>query len=138
MIRLVVEGLHSNRVGDRALGAVMSALLADGYVVLMPIGEHRYDLVIEREGRFHRVQVSRLRKDCVVFNCYSTNGSTSVRRRYTADEIDFFGVYCRDLRQCYLVPLLDVGQEGRLRTTVARNGQQGLRMATTYEIPKPM
>jgi hypothetical protein len=130
--------MHSNRVGDQSVGVVMAALIEAGYTVLLPFGEFRYDLVTEKDGVFRRVQVKtgRLQNGVVVFNGYSTNGSTAMRAFYDESQIDDYGVYCPALRRSYLVPAKEVASyEGRLRVDPTRNNQQrGIRLAAPYEL----
>jgi hypothetical protein len=55
----------------------MHDLVRAGYLVSIPFGEdHRYDLVVEKDGILSRVQVKtgRLRNGVVMFNCYSSHG----------------------------------------------------------------
>jgi hypothetical protein len=62
---------HPKDVGDRSTLAIMAALQACGYAVLMPFGENtRYDLVIDSGARLSRVQckTGRLRNGSVIFN----------------------------------------------------------------------
>lgn len=50
------------------------------------------------------------------------------------EDVDFFGVYCHDRGEVYLVPVMDVPLRGaHLRLEPARNGQQsGVRWASQY------
>jgi hypothetical protein len=64
-------------IGDRSTLAVMIALGGAGYRFLVPMGENtRYDLVIDDQGRFSRVQckTGRLRRGAVRFNACSFYG----------------------------------------------------------------
>lgn len=81
-----------------------------GFAVLMPYGDsERYDFVIEKNGRFFRIQSK-------PWAYTTTNGSiaitTSSSRKtssgtkktyYTEDEIDFFSTMFND--RCYLIPV---------------------------------
>jgi hypothetical protein len=63
-----------------------------------------------------------------------------IRKGY-AGEADLFGVYCRELQKCYLVPVEDVPTTACcLRIDPPRNGQRnGIRWADGYEIrPEPV
>lgn len=129
---------NTKRTGDLSELRLMHDLVRAGYLVSIPFGEdHRYDLVIEKNGVFSRVQVKtgRLRKGVVLFNCYSshTHRGGAACRRYT-NEIDYFGVYCPELDATYLVPITDVPvQQGMLRVEPAKNGQwRKLRWASRY------
>ncbi len=99
-----------------------------GYCVSKPYGEAcRYDLLIDDEEKIWRVQVKtgRLRQGAIVFKTYSSrfHRKGGHCRPYTAKDIDFFGVYCPDLRSGYLVPIEDVRPtSGSLRFYPAKNG----------------
>lgn len=129
---------NTKRVGDISELRVMHDLVRAGYLVSIPFGEdHRYDIVIEKDGVLSRVQVKtgRLRKGVVIFNCSSSHahrGGPSYRM-YT-DEIDFFGVYCPQLDSTYLIPIAEVPVSlGMLRVEPAKNGQwRKLRWAERY------
>jgi hypothetical protein len=58
-----------------------------------------------------------------------------VRKGYVG-QVDLFGVYCPQVKKCYLVPVAIAPATGcYLRVTPARNGQRrGIRRAADYEI----
>ena len=61
---------NSKSVGDITQSQVMAALLKHGKNVLMPFGDNcRYDLVVEQEGLFFRIQckTGRMSRGAVVF-----------------------------------------------------------------------
>lgn len=129
---------NTKRVGDLSELRLMHDLVRAGYLVSIPFGEdHRYDLVIEKDGVFKSVQVKtgRLRKGVVLFNCYSshTHRRGAACRKYT-NEIDYFGVYCPDLDSSYLIPIAELPvQQGMLRVRPTLNGQHTkLRWADKY------
>jgi hypothetical protein len=106
----------------------------------MPVGESaRYDLVIDKEGKFSRVQVKtgRLRNGVILFNAYSSHyhRKSSSCKPYT-DEIDFFGVYCPELSSVYLIPIAATARlSGTMRVHPTRNGQSSqVRWAQPYLI----
>jgi hypothetical protein len=133
---------NTKRVDDISEARVIAALVEAGFQLLLPFGEnHRYDIAIDFEGKFYRVQVKsgRVRGGVVEFNCYSshTHRGGSSCRRYIG-EIDFFGVYCAQLGKTYLVPLEDVGSSGSLRIKPCENSQKKkIRWAEPYVIPGP-
>jgi hypothetical protein len=122
---------------------VMAALAEAGYRILVPYGEQcRYDIAIERDGRFQRVQVKtgRVRRGVVLFNAYSSHyhrrgGST----RYYRGEIDAFAICDRESGAVYLVASGEIGTSGSLRVTATRNCQRkNARWAEGYRIaPRP-
>lgn len=132
----------TKRVGDIAEARVIAALVEAGFKLLLPFGEnHRYDIAIDVEGSFHRIQVKsgRVRRGVVLFNCYSSHfhrGGTSCRSY--AGEVDFFGVYCAQLQTTYLVPIEHVRLSGCLRIEPCENAQlKKIRWAEPYRIPGP-
>lgn len=120
--------LSPHDIGNRSEVFFIHRCMECGYVVLKPFGEQRYDVVIEdANGRFWRIQIKtgRLRKDgeCVEFSTSSAQRGSYARRTYTQSEIDFYGVYCRELGKCYLVPITDASnkQQFWLRLTSSPN-----------------
>ena len=138
----VVSFLRDTKsVGELSEIIVAAELARAGYGVALPLGENRrYDLIVDKDGVLSRVQVKtgRLRYGAVLFNCYSshTHRSGTACRSYEG-EVDFFGVYCAELRSVYLVPIADVARvRGSLRLTATRSGQsRKVRWAQAYLLP---
>ena len=89
---------HPVDVGLRTEGAILSELHKRGYHILLPFGQNqRYDLVLDIDGSFLRVQckTGRLRNGCVEFSARSVRANTKriVIRDYKG-EIDLFMVHC--------------------------------------------
>lgn len=132
---------HPVDVGLRTEAVVTSRLLAAGIKVLQPCGfNHRYDLVLDLEGRFVRAQVKtgRLRDGKVVFKTCSVRSNTqgSVLRAYDA-EIDLFLVYCAATNGIYAVPV-DQAPRGAMSLRVAETANKqavGIRWASEYAVP---
>jgi hypothetical protein len=136
---------HPKEIGDRTALAVMFALREIGYELSVPFGENtRYDLVIDDGERLARVQckTGRIRNGAVVFktcSSYAHHPNPRKRFRQYEDEIDFYGVYCRDNGCVYLVPIADVlnRSQALLRVEPARNFQEKrVRQAARYEIAR--
>jgi hypothetical protein len=132
---------HPVEVGQRTEAIVLAELVKRGYRVLVPFGvNHRYDLVIDGDDGFIRVQckTGRLRDGAIRFSVRSiqTNTRTSLKRTYVG-EADIFLVYCPETGCTYAVPVEDApGDCMYLRVTPARNGQiRGLHWAKDYELP---
>jgi len=134
---------HPKDIGDRTTLAVMTALHAAGFGVLLPFGENsRYDLAIDDGSRLARVQckTGRLRNGAVWFNACSTyahHHSATAQTRPYFGEVDFFAIHCGETGSVYLIPIegLRIRRQGALRVAPARNGQRrGIRPARTYEI----
>lgn len=125
-------------VGEVSEGMVLAALLRARKVVLQPFGNNqRYDLVVEEDGRFLRIQckTGRVKKNgsVLVFNACST---TSGENRDYRGQIELFGVYASDLDKVYLVPVDVVSRtEASLRLTPPSNNQlKGVRYASEFEL----
>jgi PD-(D/E)XK endonuclease len=125
--------------------AIMAALQAQGYAILVPFGENtRYDLVIDNGACLSRVQckTGRLRNGSVRFNTcssYSHHQNPAVEKRTYEGEIDEFAVFCPDTCGVYLLPIEDVRatRVATLRVDPARNHQRkGVRLAAAYEIAR--
>jgi hypothetical protein len=137
-----------NRIGAISQAKVIAALVEAGKVVLSPVvNVHPYDLVIEEGGRFSRVQckTGRLFRGAVCFRPHRLRAAkreTGWQRRVTSyrGDVDFFGVYCPENDQVYLVPIEAAGDRiCTLRVAPARNGQnKNIRWAREYLVrPDP-
>jgi hypothetical protein len=136
------ESMNTKDIGERSEGQVLAALLSAGKVVLMPFGDNqRYDFVIDDAGKFLRVQckTGHLREGSVIFaTCSSSvHRRGGIRRTYDGD-VDFFGVYCPEMRSCYLIPIVELRGKTRnasLRVDEPKNGQKkGVRWAKDFLI----
>lgn len=131
--------MNSKTVGERTEAIILAELLKAGYVVLLPFGDNqRYDMVVEIDGAFKRVQCKTARPKLGTLN-FKTCSTYAHRGRPTRGyrgEADLFGVYSPDTGKAYLVPVDEVGEvEGTLRLEPSRNGQtRGIRMAEKYVI----
>ena len=133
---------NTSHAGEVCRTQVIAALTLQGKTVLLPLGDfQRYDLVIDDEGRFLRVQckMGKLSNGAVSFHPCSVDSRSKqggcIRKGY-AGEVDLFGVYCPDNGKCYLVPVQDAPVTGCfLRVTPPKNGQKTrIRWAEQYEI----
>lgn len=121
---------------------MIAALVRLGYRVLRPLSSNqRYDLVLDLDGEFLRVQckTGRLRNGAIVFStrsCRSNRNGIYVRS-YT-DEADVFVVHCPETDRIYAVPVGESGvlKAASLRVTAPANGQtKGIRWAADDELP---
>jgi hypothetical protein len=136
---------HPKAKGDKSTLAVMLALQEIGLPFLVPLGENtRYDLVLEREAEFARVQckTGRLRNGAVLFatcSCYGHHRNPGTARRGYEGQVDYFAVYCPQTCGVYLVPISEVPNRvsTALRVSPPRNNQRRfIRLAADYEIAK--
>jgi hypothetical protein len=128
--------------GERSTGAILGALVREGRTVLLPFGDNqRYDLVVEENGSFVRVQckTARLIENGRVleFATCSSRWDHKPRRDYRG-QADLFGVYSPELDRIYLVPVESVGKTAAyLRLVPCKNKQkQAIRYASDFEFPR--
>jgi hypothetical protein len=133
---------HPVDVGDRTEAIVIAALVRRGYKVLRPLSANqRYDLVLDLDGAFLRVQckTGRLRNGAIVFSTRScrSNRNRIYVRSYT-DEADVFIVHCPETDRIYAVPVGESGvlKAASLRVDAPANQQvKGIRWAADHELP---
>lgn len=130
---------NTKEVGDTAVAGVLASLLKKGNVILLPFGDsQRYDLVIENNGEFFRIQCKngRVRNGCIRFNTSSTEWYGGHRRKNYKGQVDYFGIYCPELDKTYLVPVEHIGEtQGILRITPPKNNQtKFVRWCKDYEM----
>jgi len=104
--------MNSKAIGERSEAAVMASLLKAAEVVLFPFGDNqRYDLVLDRDGVFVRIQVKtgRLKNGAIGFNLCSSYAHRGRGTRNYRGQCEFFGVFCPELDEVYLVPVEAVG-----------------------------
>lgn len=129
----------ANEKGTRTEAMVMTALIHEGCIVLLPFGVARYDLAVDLgAGPLKTVQckTGRLSKGAVVWNTKSTRTyATTAQRDYRA-QVDYFGVWCAARDETFLVPVDAVGRsEGFLRVEASRNKQErGVRWARDFRL----
>jgi PD-(D/E)XK endonuclease len=120
-------------------------LMERGCQVSLPFGEDcDYDLIADKDGSLHRVQVKYTSSDghVIVMRCRShslTNGKVRATKHYTAATIDWIAVYDRTTDRCYYCPAAELGpgrSSLRLRLTPAKNAQvRRIRNAGDYLDP---
>ena len=141
-----VRPRHPVDVGMVTEAVILAELMKHGYPVMTPHGpNHRYDLAIDLgEGRMLRIQckTGRLRKGAVFFAAQSvrTNMGPKALTRTYQGEIDFFGVYCPDTGEIYMVPVDEVpagGSAASLRVDHPLNNQMRcVRWARDFQLPR--
>jgi hypothetical protein len=132
--------LTTDQKGVLAEQAVAFEALRLGLGVFVPLGDERYDLVLDLRPKLLRVQCKwALRRGDVVQirtrRC-RRGAEGSIHRRYKPGEIDVIAAYCDELRACYLLPPeLSVERAlVQLRLAPCRNNQERLiNWAREYE-----
>ncbi len=130
--------------GDKSEAAIIARLVELDYEVLQPFGDNsRYDLVIEdADGQFWRVQCKTgwidEEQGVIKFATASSYNHTMKNKgwKHYRGQIDYFAVYCPEIRKTYLISVDEVGvTQANLRLTPPKNGQEkNVRWAKDYEI----
>jgi hypothetical protein len=103
--------------------------LEQGYVISKPILDNaRYDMIIDYNGKFYRIQVKTSRwmseeHEGIVFNCksqHSVSGGNKIMK-YSPEEIDFFMTEFEN--EYYLIPCDKARSEMKLRFKPTKNNQ---------------
>jgi len=91
-------------------------------------GGAAYDLVVDTGTGLIRVQVKtgKIESGCIVYNARRHRGSRyNTFKRYRADEVDVFAVWCPGNQQLYAVSTeYPLTIEGRLRLIETQNSQE--------------
>lgn len=129
--------MNTKAKGDLTEAVVLAELLKAGKCVLLPFGDNqRYDLVIDDNGKFIRVQckTGRVVNGVLRFSTASVHWHRGKPQRGYKDQADVFGVYCPQLGTTYLIPVADMPKtDGYLRLSPAKNNQQqGIKLASGY------
>jgi prevent-host-death family protein len=130
---------HKGNVAELAIAKEAASL---GLSVFAPMTEHeRYDLIIGVKDRLLRVQCKwgRMDGDVVIAKLTRSRRGPDgfIREKYSATEVDAFGIYCGDLDECFLVPIdvVDGQWSFQLRLRPTRNGQRAsLHLAEKYRL----
>jgi hypothetical protein len=131
--------MNTKDKGDISVAVAISVFLEKGLAVLIPFGDNRrYDLVIEENGEFRRIQVKTgvVKKGTVRFRTVSSYHHRGRASMGYKGQIEAFAVYVPTIKKLYLVPVDGVGgAEGCLRTSPTKNGQVAkIRLASDFEL----
>ena len=123
-----------SQIGNITEARILAELASRGMNVLVPFGQGLpYDLVVEKDGKFQRVQckTGALRNGVVVFNTSSDDHGSY------EGLVDVFAVFCPQNGKVYWVPIAAAGtQTGMyLRVDPPKNGQvKNIRYAREFEL----
>lgn len=133
--------LSTQEKGLASEAKAISYLVDRGFTVLEPFGDNeRYDIVIEDDGEFERIQVKtgKLKDSYIDFKLSSNRSHASgvTHKPYTSDEVDSFIVVCHELEELYYVPIDDVGSSSMRLRLKAKQEQPQINWAEEYEIDR--
>lgn len=118
-------------IGEQSESQILARFLKHGLTVLMPFGDNqRYDLVVDEDGDFIRVQckTANLERDgrSFTFPTASSNWYRGTTRTYIG-EVDVFAVYSREEDEVYIVKVDNAPRKScriRLRPPKANTGRR--------------
>lgn len=122
-------------IGEQVL---IAEFTKNGISVLLPIGDNSpYDMVIDYNSRFVKVQAKTtesVQNGKMVFCTNVTNPFKKTTRKYTANEIDIFGLYCIENGYIGLLPIKEcTSKETVIRLEKPKNNQSSkIKMACDY------
>ena len=132
--------LTTNQKGLLAETAITREAVRLGIGVAIPLGDERYDLILDLGHALLRVQCKWAARngDVILVRCRRCRRGREglIHRGYLQGEIDAIAAYCAELDECYLLPLeLSVNRAAvQLRLTPARNNQRtGIHWAKDFE-----
>jgi hypothetical protein len=124
-------------IGEKTEAIILAELIKRDYAVSVPFGyNHRYDLVIDQNGSFSRIQCKTgwIKDGKIIFNAQSSNNYTNQRKGYHGDA-DVFLVFCPETDKVYWIQVEEVGASPYLRIEPTKNNQsKGVRWAKDYEL----
>ena len=133
--------LTTDQKGVLAEQAVTFEALKYGLGVFQPLGDERYDLILDLRPRLLRVQCKWAVQNGGVVTIRTRRCRRGreglIHRRYEAHEIDAIAAYCAQTNKCYLLPHeMSVERATvQLRLAACRNNQRtGVHWAQEYEL----
>lgn len=93
---VALENLNPSQIGDITELKCQAYLIEQGWNVLIPIGNHqKYDLVIEKDCKFYRIQVKHAmpveETGFLVRTKYEVRNNGKVKKiTYSAEDVDYF------------------------------------------------
>lgn len=129
--------MNGYKQGNLTESAVIRFLLKRGFEIALPVGVHRYDLVVKFGNEFLRTQIKTGHREngSLSFKT-STNSENGIRHGYTKEEIDVFLVYDSTDDKLYKVPifLVDTNCEFYLRLEELKRKNKRTHWAKEFEV----
>jgi len=90
-----------------ALGEMMFATeaLRHGFSVCRPYCDRKFDLILEKNGRFHRIQIKTCKTLINDYYHFATSHGSGTREKYTRENIDIICCIIPALRCFYMIPI---------------------------------
>lgn len=107
--------MNSKTKGNVTEAIIISEFVKRNIPVLLPFGDNeRYDIVIQLNGIFKRVQCKTARrvKNSLRFECCSSQTHRGKRKISYKGEIDYFAIYSPEFNITALIPIEDTPNFG--------------------------
>lgn len=100
---------NTSNIGNIGQAKVIAKFVELGIPVFTPFGEgYTTDLIADFNGKLNKIQIKtteNLHDDCyMVWKITHQQGYHGTRIKYTADEVDYFALYCIETNILCLVP----------------------------------
>jgi hypothetical protein len=132
--------MTTDQKGAIADAAIALEAMKLGIGVFRPLGDERYDLILDLRPRLLRVQCKSARcvRNAVIIRGYSFRRTREgyITRGYSASEVDAIAAYCIELDRCFLLPIELIERHPRmsLRVEPPRNNQRrGINWADDFD-----
>ena len=130
---------NTKGIGERTEGIILAHLLKMNRIVLLPFGNNQpYDLVVDEDGQFIRIQckTARFVNGCVVADISRRNTINGKRKSYFG-LADVIMLYCEATDKIYQIsvrPKMKKQISLRVDKPKKHSPKSTLRMAKDYEI----
>ena len=119
---------HTKTKGDLGVLKAQCRLAELGYTILIPLTEHSaYDIVVEKDGMFKRVQVKYRKKVdgtvTIPFKSSWADKNGSHIKYVDKTKIDMYAIYCPDTDGVYFFDPNDFRKSVVFRVDAPKNGQ---------------
>lgn len=115
---------------------LQALLLREGYNICVPVGSKRYDLILELNNQFYKLQCKSgtVKNGALCFKAYSSLPNNKTYK-YSKKDIDFLIGYHEQRNTFYIIPIEDVKTEKvRLRLKKPKNNNNNFKIAKNYEL----
>ena len=127
---------HKKQLAKEGELRFASEFIRKGWNIFLPYGEDSpIDLLIEKDGSYKRIQVKTTKPINGVIHCRLKSSNNWQVKKYSKDDIDYFGIYDYENKKGYLIPIEKVAgmTEISLRIEKTKNNQkEGIRSAEEY------
>lgn len=122
--------MNSKTIGNITEAIILSEFIKYNITVLQPFGDNeRYDLVIEVNSKFYRIQCKTAKlnenKGTIKLPCCSSAYHRGGKKQDYFNSIDYFAYYCPQNNKCYILPIEEASSsDSFLRITEPLNNQK--------------